>query len=110
MRSRPAPRAAPRCAAARVCSAAAPSEPPTALVAGATGGVGQLVVARLLAAGWRVRALVRSEAKARTLFGTPSGELEIVEADLREVFCSDTQLQCAGGGESLSTEADDARR
>ena len=83
-----------------VCTAAAPaaSEPATALVAGATGGVGQLVVARLLAAGWRVRALVRSEAKARALFGSFSSSLEIVEADLREVFCSDTQLQGSGGG------------
>ena len=63
--------------------------------------MGQLVVARLLAAGWRVRALVRNEEKARALFGTPSGDLEIIQADLREVFCSEEQLQCAGGGARL---------
>lgn len=39
------------------------------LVAGATGGTGQAVVDRALASGYRVRALVRDEAKARALFG-----------------------------------------
>ena len=37
----------------------------TVLVVGATGGVGQLVVAKLPAAGYRVRAAARSSARAR---------------------------------------------
>lgn len=39
------------------------------LVAGATGGTGRHIVEQALAAGYRVRALVRDEARARTLFG-----------------------------------------
>ena len=39
------------------------------LVAGATGGTGQEVVDQALEKGYRVRALVRDEAKARMLFG-----------------------------------------
>ena len=38
------------------------------LVAGATGGVGQLVTAKLLEKEIKVRALVRDEAKASTMF------------------------------------------
>jgi uncharacterized protein YbjT (DUF2867 family) len=42
---------------------------PLLLVAGATGGTGQEVVERALQKGFRVRALVRDETAARTLFG-----------------------------------------
>ena len=50
------------------------------LVAGATGGVGQLVVAKLLAKDLQVKALTRSRAKAESMF---EGRVEIVEADIR---------------------------
>ncbi|MGF1589013.1 MAG: SDR family oxidoreductase [Pleurocapsa sp.] len=50
------------------------------LVAGATGGVGQLVVAKLLARDLRVRALTRSRSKAESMFDR---QVEIVEGDIR---------------------------
>lgn len=54
------------------------------LVVGATGGVGQLVVASLLEKGKKVRAVVRDVEKAKGVFsGAPEGSLEIVTADLR---------------------------
>ena len=54
----------------------------TVLVAGATGGVGQLLAAKLLQKGFRVRALVRDPAKAETLLGAQP-DLEFVQGDLR---------------------------
>jgi uncharacterized protein YbjT (DUF2867 family) len=51
------------------------------LVAGATGGTGQEVVDQALAKGLRVRALVRDETKARTLFGD---RVQYVTGDVRE--------------------------
>jgi uncharacterized protein YbjT (DUF2867 family) len=51
------------------------------LVAGATGGTGQEVVDQALAKGYRVRALVRDEAKARMLFGD---RVQYVVGDVRE--------------------------
>ena len=51
------------------------------LVAGATGGVGQLTVARLIDAGYRVRALTRSAAKADAMF---AGKVEIAVGDIRQ--------------------------
>src|SRR6185369_3820859 len=51
------------------------------LVAGATGGTGQEVVDQALARGYRVRALVRDEAKARMLFGD---RVQYVVGDVRE--------------------------
>ncbi len=51
------------------------------LVAGATGGTGQEVVDQALAKGYRVRALVRDEAKARLLFGD---RVQYVVGDVRE--------------------------
>lgn len=51
------------------------------LVAGATGGTGQEVVDQALAKGFRVRALVRDEAKARTLFGD---RVQYAVGDVRE--------------------------
>lgn len=50
------------------------------LVAGATGGVGQLVVAKLLAKKLQVRALTRTRAKAESMF---EGQVEIVTGDIR---------------------------
>ncbi|MGD1922082.1 MAG: SDR family oxidoreductase [Pleurocapsa sp.] len=50
------------------------------LVAGATGGVGQLVVAKLLAKDLNVRGLTRSKTKAESMF---EGRVELVEGDIR---------------------------
>jgi uncharacterized protein YbjT (DUF2867 family) len=51
------------------------------LVAGATGGTGQELVDQALEKGYRVRALVRDEAKARMLFGD---RVQYVVGDVRE--------------------------
>ena len=51
------------------------------LVAGATGGVGQLVVAKLLAKKLQVRALTRTRSKAEPMF---DNQVEIVEGDIRD--------------------------
>ena len=51
------------------------------LVAGATGGVGQLVVANLLSQGYRVRSLTRSAEKAEKMF---AGKSEIIVGNIRE--------------------------
>lgn len=53
---------------------------PVVLVAGATGGTGQAVVDQALARGYRVRALVRDETKARMLFGD---RVQYVVGDVR---------------------------
>jgi uncharacterized protein YbjT (DUF2867 family) len=61
---------------------------PVTLVTGATGGVGRRVVARLLARGDRVRALVRDIEKARTLLSslpcTDRATLEVIAADFSQ--------------------------
>jgi len=57
------------------------SDASVVLVAGATGGVGQEVVEQALARGYRVRALVRDEAKARMLFGD---RVQYVVGDVRK--------------------------
>jgi uncharacterized protein YbjT (DUF2867 family) len=54
---------------------------PLLLVAGATGGTGQEVVDQAIAKGFRVRALVRDEVKARTLF---DDRVQYVVGDVRE--------------------------
>ena len=54
---------------------------PLVLVAGATGGTGQEVVDRAIERGYRVRALVRDETKARTLF---DDRVQYVTGDVRE--------------------------
>ena len=51
------------------------------LVAGATGGVGQLVVAKLLQANYPVRVLVRDQVKAAAYFGD---RVEIILGDIRQ--------------------------
>src|SRR5262245_46795697 len=66
------------------CAATRPSDDkslPLVLVAGATGGTGQEVVEQALAKGYRVRALVRDEAKARTLF---EDRVQYAVGDVRE--------------------------
>lgn len=60
---------------------AADTAAPLVLVAGATGRTGQEVVKQLLAEKYRVRALVRDEAKARELFGDT---VEYVTGDVKE--------------------------
>ena len=52
------------------------------LVAGATGGVGQLVVAKLLAKNLHVRGLTRNKAKAESMFDR---QVELVEGDIRHL-------------------------
>ena len=51
------------------------------LVAGATGGVGQLVVAKLLAKNYSLRALTRDRSKAAQMF---DNRVEIVVGDIRQ--------------------------
>ncbi|MBD2410784.1 epimerase [Nostoc calcicola FACHB-389] len=51
------------------------------LVAGATGGVGQLVVGKLLEKGFRVRVLTRNAAKAQQMFNQ---QVEIIVGDTRQ--------------------------
>ncbi|WP_138501575.1 SDR family oxidoreductase [Nostoc sp. PA-18-2419] len=70
------------------------------LVAGATGGVGQLVVGKLLEKGFRVRVLTRNAAKAQQMFNQ---QVEIVVGDTRQpatlpAATSDvTQIICCTG-------------
>lgn len=52
-------------------------------MAGATGGVGQLLSAKLLDRGYKVRAMSRSEEKTRQLLGDAPG-LEVVYGDMRD--------------------------
>ncbi|WP_414527036.1 SDR family oxidoreductase [Nodularia chucula] len=52
------------------------------LVAGATGGVGQLVTAKLLEKGLKVRILTRNASKARTMFNE---QVEISVGDIRDI-------------------------
>lgn len=54
----------------------------TVLVAGATGGVGQLLTAKLLERGYKVRAMGRSAAKVKAMLGDAAG-LEVVYGDMR---------------------------
>ncbi len=55
------------------------NEAPLALVIGATGGVGGAVADRLLAEGWRIRALHRDPDRARQTAGRP--DLEWIKGD-----------------------------
>ncbi len=67
------------------------------LVAGATGKTGKLVVKHLLADGYSVRALVRNEEKARTMFGD---SVEIVVADIKDAVA--VQKAVAGVNDVIS--------
>lgn len=84
-----------------------PATPPDnmlVLVAGATGGVGQLTVANLLTAGYRVRVLTRNASKAQTMF---AGKVDIAVGDIRnpstlgEATKGITHLICATGTTAL---------
>ncbi len=74
------------------------------LVAGATGGVGQLAVAMLLSAGYRVRVLTRSAEKAQTMF---AGKAEVAVGDICQpqtlpaAVAGITHLICAAGTTAL---------
>ncbi|MEL7070209.1 MAG: SDR family oxidoreductase [Cyanobacteria bacterium J06581_3] len=74
------------------------------LVAGATGGVGQLVVANLVATGYSVRVLTRSATKATGMF---DGKVDIAVGDIRQPetlsAATDgiTHLICATGTTAL---------
>ncbi len=77
------------------------------LVAGATGGVGQLAVASALAAGYRVRVLTRSADKAQNMF---AGKVDIAVGDIRqpETLAAATTgidyLICATGTTALPSD------
>ncbi|MGC1309304.1 MAG: SDR family oxidoreductase [Phormidesmis sp.] len=77
------------------------------LVAGATGGVGQLVVANLLMAGYRVRVLTRSAEKAQKMFAS---RVDIAVGDIREpatltaAIADITHLICATGTTALPSD------
>ncbi|MEO1619498.1 MAG: SDR family oxidoreductase [Cyanobacteria bacterium J06632_3] len=74
------------------------------LVAGATGGVGQLTVASLITQGYKVRVLTRDAAKAETMF---AGKVEIAVGDIRKpetlpaATAGITHLICATGTTAL---------
>ncbi|KFM28753.1 Uncharacterized protein, chloroplastic [Auxenochlorella protothecoides] len=78
------------------------------LVAGATGGVGQLVCAKLLERGMRVRALCRSEERAARLLGRREG-LEVALGDVRQpstlrpAFQAVQAVACAMGTTAFPT-------
>ena len=78
------------------------------LVAGATGGVGQLVVANLITAGYpRVRVLTRSAQKAQKMF---DDKVEVAVGDIREpstlsrAIADITHLICATGTTALPSD------
>ncbi len=85
----------------------APKAGSLVLVAGATGGVGQLAVAKLLTEGYKVRALTRSAEKAQTMF---AGKVEIAVGDIREPQTLTaateeiTHLICATGTTALPSD------
>ncbi|MGB3298569.1 MAG: SDR family oxidoreductase [Phormidesmis sp.] len=81
------------------------------LVAGATGGVGQLVVANLLTAGYPVRVLTRSAEKARAMFaGEFANKVDVAIGDtrapetLQAATKGVTHLICATGTTALPSD------
>jgi uncharacterized protein YbjT (DUF2867 family) len=81
------------------------------LVAGATGGVGQIAVSKLIDAGFNVRALTRSAEKARSILH--SNNIEIMELDPRDsaaVDASDVYKGCAGAIVAIGTTAFPSKR
>jgi len=85
-------------------NATAPTENALVLVAGATGGVGQLTVANLIEKGYRVRVLTRDAAKAQSMF---AGKVDIAVGDIRQpstlpaATAGITHLICATGTTAL---------
>ena len=77
------------------------------LVAGATGGVGQLAVAHLIAQGYSVRVLSRSQQKAKAMF---AGNVDIAVGDitkpetLAEAVLDTTHIICATGTTALPSD------
>jgi uncharacterized protein YbjT (DUF2867 family) len=67
-----------------------PSPEDLVLVAGATGGVGQLVTADLLKKGMKVRVLTRNASKARTMFNE---QVEIAVGDIRDMSTLSPAMQ-----------------
>jgi uncharacterized protein YbjT (DUF2867 family) len=65
-------------------------------VVGSCGGVGQLVTAKLLERGFKVRALVRSEELARRVLGADVAGLSFVQGDTRELASLDRAEIFAG--------------
>ena len=63
------------------------------LVAGAGGGVGQLVTAKLISRGYSVRAIARSQDAAEALKKSTDSKLEVVRADLRTLNSQDSQAK-----------------
>mmetsp|Transcript_30351 Transcript_30351/g.116402 ORF Transcript_30351/g.116402 Transcript_30351/m.116402 type:complete len:173 (-) Transcript_30351:16-534(-) len=59
-----------------------PGEKGTVLVTGATGGVGKRVVREFLKRGYKVRALVRSEERARKILGEDADKVDLCVSDL----------------------------
>ena len=75
------------------------------LVAGSTGGVGQIAVGKLLEAGFKVRALTRNTEKARKLF---ENTVDVVEADPRDadaLRAADVYAGCSGAIVAIGTTA-----
>lgn len=66
----------------RNCCAQALKKGDKVVVAGATGGVGQLAVQKLLDKGFDVRVLTRNKNKAIGIFG--EGKVDVCEVDLRD--------------------------
>jgi uncharacterized protein YbjT (DUF2867 family) len=63
------------------CATGSATAPKTALVAGATGQTGRLIVAGLQEEGYAVRALVRDPAKGRQILG---GRVQLVQGDIKD--------------------------
>jgi uncharacterized protein YbjT (DUF2867 family) len=68
-------------ALASACTQGSASSQKTALVAGATGQTGRLIVAELRKEGYAVRALVRDPGKARETLGN---QAELVQGDIKD--------------------------
>ncbi|MEM9923008.1 MAG: SDR family oxidoreductase [Cyanobacteria bacterium P01_D01_bin.50] len=83
------------------------SEKDLVLVAGATGGVGQLTVAKLLDKGFKVRVLTRNASKAENMF---AGKAEIAVGDIRNsdtlavAMENITHLICCSGTTAFPSE------
>lgn len=83
------------------------SEENLVLVAGATGGVGQLAVAKLLDKGCKVRVLTRNASKAENMF---AGKVEVAVGDIRNpetlpaAVANVTHIICCSGTTAFPSE------
>lgn len=76
---------------------------PAVLVTGASTGIGDACVARLVAAGWRVHAAVRKEADAHRLEQTYGGRVTVLRFDLTDepavrAACARIDAECGEAG------------